>query len=516
MRSKGKTYTAKMSFSLSEMANAKLSIGAAGVNYAMPRGDDQVRAMYQSFGWGGNSNVFIPDLNIPDDVMPKPEDFVQIPFRLLSATVVAAGTWRATDFSDEVVLKASAPKLNKKPVYLEHDTSLDNWVGIVNTPKWSSSYQSKDGDVIPAGIDGMISIDAKTNPKILRGVLAGGIFSNSVTVVFDWKPSHTFENDYQFENMVGTIAEDGNMIRRIVTKIHDYYESSLVWLGADPYAKLIDSEGELVHIDHVNAYHKSFSQEDANVRESYTHDNSFSASCGLSKALLTLTQQQIKSTFNKKLNMKPEVITALLTLLGLASVEDITDAHIKALNIEKTPDAATEAEVQANAAIATKAVSLMTAVDSSEKDFGKFIETHKFVKADTLNSLNASVEALTKDKETLTAQVEELTTQAQLGVQILTAQRAEVERLYRASALEKASDAVISLISKANFKELEALAQSYGGKALMTFGGTCGDCGSTKISFQSSKAEGTVSETDVKSSTVQDIRERYAKSSVHI
>lgn len=214
--------------------------------------------------------------------------------------------------------------------------------------------------------------------------------------------------------------------------------------------------------------------------------------------------------------MKPEVITALLTLLGLASVEDITDAHIKALNIEKTPDAATEAEVQANAAIATKAVSLMTAVDSSEKDFGKFIETHKFVKADTLNSLNASVEALTKDKETLTAQVEELTTQAQLGVQILTAQRAEVERLYRASALEKASDAVISLISKANFKELEALAQSYGGKALMTFGGTCGDCGSTKISFQSSKAEGTVSETDVKSSTVQDIRERYAKSSVHI
>lgn len=519
-------YRMAMSFSKQEMTQAKLRFGTAGINYAMPRGDNEVKAMHSSFGWiGNNANIFLPDLNVPDGVIPKPEDFVQIPFRLLSATIVAGGTWRATDFSDESVLRASVNRLDKKPVYLEHDTTLENWVGLVQTPKWTNAFRAKDGTDVPAGIDGMISIDAKTNPKILRGVLAGGIFSNSVTVVFDWKPSHEFQNDYDFERMIGTLAEDGNMIRRVVTKIHDYYESSLVWLGADPYAKLIDEDGNLVHIDHVNAYNKSFEKETDAVKNTYTQNKSFEISCGLTKDVLYLSHEKVGTPTqidNNKVNnsdMKPELVTLLLALFGLSSIEAVTEAHIKSLQVTPAPDAEKEAEVQANAAVATKAVSLMKAIDKDEASFDKFVEKHSFVKTEELAELKAakeSVATLTTEKENLTAQVADLTPKAEFGTQMLSAQRAEVERLYKASALDKASDAVISLIAKADIKELQALAIQYGGKAMLSFGGKCKSCGSDEISFQSSRAKDEEVKDAVKPMDFESIRDKYSKKSIHI
>lgn len=236
-------YRTRFSFTAAEL-QTQLNIEAAGVSYQMPDNPNEIAAMREVFGAAGELD-FPKNPNIPADLMPKAEDFVQIPFRLLSATTVAAGTWRATDFSNESLLKASLKKLEGKPVYTEHNTSLDNWAGMVQKTMWSES-SVMNGMVIPAGINGMLAIDAKSKPQILRGILAKGIFSNSVTVVFDWKPSHTFEDEYTFRRMVGSLAEDGNMIRRVVTAIHDYYESSLVFLGADPYAKLIDEGGNLV------------------------------------------------------------------------------------------------------------------------------------------------------------------------------------------------------------------------------------------------------------------------------
>ena len=73
-----------------------------------------------------------------------------------------------------------------------------------------------------------MAVDAKTNPKVARGVLMGSIFSNSVTVEFEWKMSHPFENEYEFLDKIGQYGADGKMIRRVVTKILNYHKSSLI------------------------------------------------------------------------------------------------------------------------------------------------------------------------------------------------------------------------------------------------------------------------------------------------
>ena len=158
--------------------------------------------------------------------------------------------------------------------------------------KWTESFTDNKNIRIPAGIDAILAIDAKTNPKIARGVLAGGIFSNSVTVDFDWVPSHDIDNQYEFENLVGTYAADGRMITREVTKIHDYYESSLCWLGADPYAKLIDKEGNLVNVDITSTY----DSENQTVRDRYTKENRYNISLCWDKNVLSLSKLSSNNT----------------------------------------------------------------------------------------------------------------------------------------------------------------------------------------------------------------------------
>src|SRR5690606_12701038 len=113
-------------------------------------------------------------------------------------TTVGAGSWKATDFSDVRMLKGSMGKLKGKTVYKEHDQEVDNWLGFVKETSWSEQFTNSTGDTVPAGIDGVLLIDAKTNPKIARGLLMGTIYSNSVTVVFDWEMSHHFEDEWEF------------------------------------------------------------------------------------------------------------------------------------------------------------------------------------------------------------------------------------------------------------------------------------------------------------------------------
>ena len=125
-----------------------------------------------------NDPKFYSDVTA-SDIVPKEEDFIEVTFRLISATTVGAGTWKATDFTNAKVLKASMDKLNGKPIYKDRETDLDNWVGVVKGTRWSAET-TENGVKIPAGIDGLMLIDAKTNPKIARGLLLGSIFSNSV------------------------------------------------------------------------------------------------------------------------------------------------------------------------------------------------------------------------------------------------------------------------------------------------------------------------------------------------
>lgn len=493
-----KRYTSKLSFSKQELMNTgSLTIGQAGISIPVSTPgsfDSKVAESLGFFGSGADGNKFFPDV-VANDLVPKEEDFVMAPFRLLSATVVAGGTWRSTNFgADEGVLRRSAKKLLSKPVYYDHDTDLMNWVGYVDSVKWSEASKSAGGVDVPAGIDGVLALDGKTNPKLARGVLMKAIFSNSVTVLFEWEPSHDFENRYEFEDRIGTTGEDGKMITRNVTKIHDYHESSLVWLGADPFAKLIDSEGELTNIDESSVV--SFSKEpNEDAKKLYKENQKYEVGSCLNKSVcISLTREGYNfglptQEVQEELGMKKEILEKLSGLFG-KDASEIGEEDINKVTLLKEGE------------------SVVVSAD------------HEKFKADAekVEGLEEEVASLKEEKTTLENTAEENKASIALGKQYLSLKRDEVKRLYKASAGDKAEDAVLNLFDKAEEAELEGLLAQYTKNATLKFSGKCGSCGSEEFSFRSSlSTEALESDEEVEeqeSGTFDSIYEKFTTKSL--
>jgi hypothetical protein len=482
---------AAMSFSAREVFSLRTNM--AGISYQMPQTKEEQREIRQHFGLFGsdaNPNVFYPEIDVPADIAPKPEDFIEVPFRLLSSTIVAAGTWRATDFTKANVLKNSVGKLRNKPVFTQHDSDPLNWVGMILNPKWTNSFK-QDGMSVPAGIDGIIAIDAKTNPKLARAVLMKGVHSFSVTVVFSWEPSHKFEDDSEFNNMVGRTAEDGKMIRRMATEILDYHEGSLVDLGADPFAKMLDAEGNLVHIDHSRVALR-LEEEPDTVRNQYQNEKFYSVPCGLDRTLLSLSRKSVQVNSNL---MNQELITALLSKFGVENIEGLTPEIIANFKTGVPEDVTAELEslrAVKNTVLAEFNRLKEEGVEELPEDFAngiQFVDTAEYsALAAKVESLGTQVTDLTKNNADLKAKVESLREKAQLGESFIKAKKDEVVRLYRASKPQGGvKEEIVSLFEKAeDAATLDALIEEHLAKATSKFHGKCQKCGSTEFSFQSS------------------------------
>lgn len=219
----------------------------------------------ERFGmWGGTLNVnqFMPNVT-PEMLKPKDSDFIEPMFRMLSAAIVAK-KYNPTEFPADI-LKESMPLLVGQSVNLDHETDVANAIGAVKSVEWQEAYNDeKTGIIIPAGINGIMKIDGLSNPRIARGIQMDppSIHSNSVTVEFAWEPSHTFEDMWEFYSKLGTYTKNGELIRRVVTKIISYKETSLVWHGADPFAQLIKS-GKLNSPAYAGSQYYSFSEDKA-------------------------------------------------------------------------------------------------------------------------------------------------------------------------------------------------------------------------------------------------------------
>lgn len=210
------------------------------------------------FGSNTDYNTYYPDVT-PEDVKPKDNEFIEPVFRMLSNCIVAKN-YMPTEFPKDI-LKASMGLLLGQTVNCDHETEIGNAIGSVKEVSWQNAYTDETmGIEIPAGINAVLKIDAKANPRIARGIMMDppSIHSNSVTVQFEWKPSHSFEKEWEFYDKLGTIAEDGTMVRRIVTKIISYKETSLVSHGADPFAQIIKN-GKINNPQYAGATYYSFS-----------------------------------------------------------------------------------------------------------------------------------------------------------------------------------------------------------------------------------------------------------------
>lgn len=438
----------------------------------------------QSFSWDNEDyrqSVVNKDI---EDAIPKEEDFLPFPFRHLSATIVGGGSWKATEFPEKV-LKPSASKLSYKPVYVNHNLETGNVVAGIGKTKWSAAFKAKDGTEVPGGIDGPIWVDGKLHADICRKLSAfpvPHIQSVSVTVVFEWEPSHVFENRdgsedlWLFESRIGQMV-DGEMVRRVATKIIEYYETSFVWLGADPFAKIHDADGELVNIEESAIVGMEKFDKDP-LSELYKKTGRFfiEENCISNENKLDLVVQMNKiseenGTINKietnlnnpKINKKmDEILKYLAQRLG-KKPEEITEDFLKTLSLSPQIDI-------------DKLTTIQKAVGTIDEYNILVSERDKLV-----TDLQGERDAIVASKPMV-----------DFAKANLDGAKEKVLKFYRLSLNEKEEDkAAIALIDRAyeenDFSTLETLAKQYGGTTISELEATCTGCGSTDITFRTTE-----------------------------
>jgi hypothetical protein len=172
-----------------------------------------------------------------DEVEPDEGDYIYPVFRALSATLIP-GYW--LDYGTPGMLEQSARLLEGQTVYKNHSfRDVEQWIGVVNSASWDAEGTKTQG--VP-GINVELKIDWRMNPRIARGLLMEppAIHSVSVTVLFEYEYSHPqLMEEGRFWNLLGDEV-DGEIVRLVVTKILGYWEISLVFQGADQFAKRIE------------------------------------------------------------------------------------------------------------------------------------------------------------------------------------------------------------------------------------------------------------------------------------
>jgi hypothetical protein len=442
-----------------------------------------------SISLGGWSSVvdnakYFPNVTAKDCI-PKPEDFLLIPFRFISATLVGAESYRATRFPADV-LKAAMPLLEGRPVYTDHDTSTStNIIGHVESVYWQEEYfDEKAGLTIPAGINGNFAINCKIAPHVASNLYTGALDSNSVTVEFYWEPSHKMLSpDDNFSYKIGEYDENGKPYCRVVTEILKFPETSPVTRGADPFARTLGRDGKIIAPDTAML---SLSETEL-VKVLNKDSHSIICKSDVNVLRLSLSDkgyQQSNSDGNteiKKVKMNDKLLLFAVTLLGLtADTTELTDAQ-QDLFIAKLSE---QREEKPN----VEREALTSLLTRSELSVGADVTPYKLAKVEELTALNASVTNLRGELEAAKTENERLKPLAATGETVIVSLRAEAERLHTAVMKGAPNAAILSLIKTADKEALEGLVKSFGGELTGgEFQATCTKCGNAdNVSFQSS------------------------------
>ena len=419
------------------------------------------RESVQKFGLFSSDidyNTYYPNLTA-DDLKPNAEEFIEPMFRLLSATIVSKN-WNPTDFSQPGVLKNSMKYLLGQTVNCDHSTDVGNAIGSVSQVMWQEAY--KDGNfVIPAGINGVLKIDGKANPRIARGILMNppSIHSNSVTVQFRWEKSHPDMDECDFYDKLGTYDEHGNMIRRIVTEVVRYLETSLVSHGADTFAQKIGEDGKIINPEFAKRTWSSYSeyQEDTKKAyyftdfksdiDSYQEENNDTPS-----NIINNSSEKVTKTMNKELR---EFLEKLFgdNMLSLSEGQEIT------------------------AEIALSAVKNLV---SSKSD----LET----KVANLTTEKASLSEQIANKDTQIANLNEMAT---VGKNHIASLRETTVANYKKLMGDAADETIVTMLNAetTGLQTLISLNKDYSARLEEKFPLHCAKCGSHDISRASSVQE---------------------------
>lgn len=432
--------------------------------------------MLEKLGLSKPAKRTVQGFDLP--LVPSQEDYFMFPFRHLSATTVGGGSYKATDFSKDGVLKRSTSKLKGKPAYLNHYQEVGKEVGVVGDTEYVQGYKHSSGLLVPAGIEGPYILDSKLegNADLIRKLSApiSPIQSCSVSVIFEWEASHEFEREGDFYFHLGEMLDD-EMVRRIVTNIIDYAESSMVWMGADPYAKMLDEKGKIINIDRTAAFAKQSFSQAGDPNKFDTSRRIYVFDCLDKEKFLHLSKANEKPQDPKTENiitMDEKLLAFLATSFGV-TVEDLKANKFDTAKAEKFK---------------------ILPIDSfsklkSEEDFTKLTNEKKVVD-DALAALKLEKATVDQTVVTLTTEktnLEKRESLAKVGESVLKAAKDEAKRVYGIFSKGKPEKVIEDeLAAETDMVKLEAKIKTFGGQAVTEFGGHCAACGSKDIKFRNS------------------------------
>lgn len=408
------------------------------------------------FGGDLNYHTYYPEVK-PEEFKPSDEEFIEPVFRMLSEVIVSKG-WYPVDFSKNGVLKASMKLLVGQTVNCDHSTDVGNAIGSVKEVYWQDSY-TENGITIPAGINAVLKIDGKANPRIARGIMMDppSIHSNSVTVRFLWEKSHPQMDDNEFYDKMGSYDKDGNLICKVATKILSYHETSLVSHGADPFAQKINKDGKIINPTYANNQYNSFSDKTMGSKALYTF-NDFK-NLGEAEVIhntMVFNNELINNgpgdpKPQKHMNQELQNFIASLFSTGMLSLGE---------GKQPTQD---------------EAISLIKDLVASK------------------TSLTSEVDQLKNDKTTLEEEVTKLKGEiednkpmVEIGTKHLSDVREKVTADYKKLIGEDNMDeSMITLIANANLSTLTSLGKSYTTQLEQKFPLKCNKCGSLEVSRSS-------------------------------
>lgn len=409
------------------------------------------------FGSDIDYNTYYPNLT-KEDLTPNADEFIEPVFRLLSATIVSKN-WNPTDFSQSGVLKASMRMLLGQTVNCDHSTDIGNAIGSVSQVMWQEGY--KDGNfMIPAGINGVLKIDGKANPRIARGILMDppSIHSNSVTVQFKWDKSHPGMDDRDFWDKLGTYDEKGNMIRKVVTEVVRYLETSLVSHGADSFAQKIGEDGKIINPEFAKRTWTSFAEYQEDTKKAY---------------YFTDFKEDINS-YQENNDTPPNNINTNNPLNNNTMNEELKEFLEKLfgdnlLSLEEGQEVSTEL-----------ALSAVQSLVNSKK------------------TLEASITNLTTEKNQLSEQITQkdaeianLTAMATVGKNHIASLREEVVGNYKKLKGDKVDETIVTMLNAetTGLQTLISLNKDYKAQLEEKFPLTCSKCGSHDVTRSSSVVE---------------------------
>ena len=409
------------------------------------------------FGSDIDYNTYYPNLT-KEDLTPNADEFIEPVFRLLSATIVSKN-WNPTDFSQPGVLKASMRMLLGQTVNCDHSTDIGNAIGSVSQVMWQEGY--KDGNfMIPAGINGVLKIDGKANPRIARGILMDppSIHSNSVTVQFKWDKSHPDMDDRDFWDKLGTYDEKGNMIRKVVTEVVRYLETSLVSHGADSFAQKIGEDGKIINPEFAKRTWTSFAEYQEDTKKAYYFTdfkediNSYQENNDTPQNNINTNNSLNNNTMNQELK---EFLEKLFSdnLLSLSEGQEVsTELALSAV----------QSLVNGKKTLETKITNLTT-----EKD------------------------QLTEQITQKDAEIANLTAMSTVGKNYIASLREEVVGNYKKLKGDKADETIVTMLNAetTGLQTLISLNKDYKAQLEEKFPLTCSKCGSHDVTRSSSVVE---------------------------